>query len=99
MSSGMGSGSREAVPDRAVPPLRRIDPDLTSFQSSLEELPSEGLGQKPARVEDEVAAIGPVQRARSDHGEIGDQRAEVGVVLDAASHVRVGWKVLVNDGR
>jgi hypothetical protein len=46
-----------------------------------------GLSEELPRVEDEVPAVRAVQRAGTHEREVGDERAEVRMVLDAAHEV------------
>ena len=70
-----------------------LDADLAGLEAALERVPGVGLGQQVARLHHEEAAVGAVQGAGLDHGEVGDQGAELGQVLDAADQVgqRSGW--------
>ncbi len=74
----------------------RFDPDLARPQDALELLPGERLEQQAARIEHQIAAVGAVQRAGLDQVEVGDQRAELGDVLDPAHQVRMRRVVLVD---
>ena len=68
----------------------RFDPNLARTQGAFQTLPGIRLHQQLVRVEDEIAAVGLVQCARFDEGEVGDQGAEVFDVLDPADEVGVG---------
>ena len=61
--------------------------------------PAEIAGQQFLRVEDQIAAIGAVQRARHQQVEIGDEGAEAGEMLDPADQGLMGRVVLVDDRR
>ena len=55
--------------------------------------------QHAQRVEEQVAAVGPVKGAGFDQGEVADQRAELRLVLDAPHQVSEGGVVFVDDRR
>ena len=76
----------------------RLDPDFARPQSPFERLPGGRLGQHLARIEQQVAAIRPVQGAGADEIEIGHQRAELGPVLDPADQTLEGRLVLIDHG-
>ncbi len=61
-----------------------FDVDLFGEQRALELLPRQRVHQQLVGVDDQVTAVGPVQCARPDEVEVGDQRAELGQVLDLA---------------
>jgi hypothetical protein len=77
----------------------RFDADLAAFQGALQGVPAEGLRQYLAQVEDQVAAVGPMQRAGLDQREVGDQGTHFRHVLDAADQVRQRRVVLMDDRR
>ena len=58
-----------------------------------------GIGQQVGRAHDEHAAARPVQRARADAREVGEQRAEARAPLEVAEEVRVRRVRVVDDGR
>ena len=59
-------------------------------QRALERFEGQRLAQQCARVDHQEAAVGLQQRPTLDHAGVGDQRAELGFVLDAAHQVVVG---------
>ena len=77
---------------------RLLDADLARLDGALQSLPGERRQEEPARIDQEIAAVGPVQRARLDQEEIRHQRAHLREVLDAADQVAVGRVVLLDDG-
>ena len=79
--------------------LERDGADLAGAQRPLQRFPAEIAASSRSRVEHQIAAIGPVQRAGHDQIEIGEQRAEARHVLDAADQVLMGRVVLVDDRR
>ena len=86
-SSGIGSGSSDTV---VVRPMKRadvLDDDFAAHQRALQRRPTERLGQQGARVDQDHAAVGAMQRAGLDQAEIGDQRALHLQILDAAEQV------------
>jgi hypothetical protein len=85
--------------DQAVHLAERLDADLAGGQRALEALPGERLGQQLERIQQQVAAVGLMQRARLDQQEVGDQRTELGNVLDPSDQVLVGGVVLVDHRR
>jgi hypothetical protein len=85
--------------DQAQHLSERLGADLARAQRALERLPGERLGKHLDRVEQQVAAVGAVERARLDQGEVGHQRAHLGDVLDAADQVAVRRVVLIHDRR
>jgi hypothetical protein len=66
---------------------QRLDLDLACAQRAFQPLPGIRLGQQFFRVEHQVATVRARQGARADHREVGDQRAHVGNVIDAADQV------------
>ena len=73
----------------------RIDRRLERL---LERVPDQRVAEHVEGVEDQVAAVRPVQRPRLDEAEVGDQRAEVHAVLDAPDQVAVG-RIRLEDHR
>ncbi len=71
---------------------------MSPAQGLLETIPGEGLGEDPLRVEDQVAAVGPVEESRLDQVEIRDQGAHLRQVLDAPDEILKG-RVLAVDHR
>ncbi len=77
---------------------QRIDADLAAAQAALQCLPGEGLGQHLERIEEKIAAVRPVERARPDQGEIGHPRTQVDDMLDPAHQIGEGAMVEEDDG-
>lgn len=73
--------------------------DLLGAQDPLQGIPAETGGQQALGIEDQIAAIGLVQRARNDQIEIRDQGAETRQVLDAPDQVLMRRIVLEDDRR
>ena len=73
-----------------------LDADLAGLDRALQGFPRERREQQPARVEQQIAAVGLVQRARLDQQKVGDQRAHLGEVLDAPHQVAVGRIVFLH---
>ena len=59
-------------------------------QGALERLVGQRLAQQGAGIDHQVAAVGPQQRAALDQAVVGDQGAELRLLLDAAEQVVVG---------
>ncbi len=85
--------------DHAVDLAQRLDDDLLLAQGALQPLPGERLGQQLERLDDQIAAVGLVQRPRLDEREVGDQRAHLGHVLDAADQLGVARLIEDDDRR
>ena len=85
--------------DQAHPLGHGGDRDLAAFQASFQRVPGERFGQHLPDIENEIAAVGPVQRAGSDHGEIGEQCAHLADMLDPSGQVVVGRQVFLDHGR
>ena len=64
-----------------------FDRDLAPPQRPLERRPAERLQQHAAGVEQEVAAVGAMDRAGLDEAKVRQQRAVQGDILDAADQV------------
>ena len=75
--------------DQAGRLRRLLDPDLAGLDRPLQRLVGERRHQQLARIEQQIAAVGPVQRARLDQQEIGQQRAHLRDVLDPADQVGI----------
>ncbi|MFO1427355.1 MAG: hypothetical protein U1F11_10370 [Steroidobacteraceae bacterium] len=73
--------------DQAQRLPERLDAQLACEQRALERFPGERLAQQALGVDDQVAAVGAMQRPGADHGEVGRQRAELLYVLDVADQV------------
>ena len=78
---------------------RRLDADAGRAQRPFERLVGVRVHEQLAGVDDQAAAVGPVQGARLDQGEVGHQRPELGHVLDPPDQVRLRRMVLVDHGR
>ena len=76
-----------------------LDADLAGLDGALQCLPGEGGEQQLARIEQQVAAVRPMQRAGLDEQKVGHQRAHLGDVLDAADDVAVNGVELLDDRR
>ena len=74
----------------------RLDAQARGLERALEALPGEGLGQQLERVEHQEAAVGAVQRAGADQGEVAHQGAHVHQVIDAPDQVLQRGVVLVH---
>ena len=83
--------------DQAVHLAQRFDANLARLQGAFQAFPGKGLHQHFAHVQQQVAAVGPVQRTRLDQGEIRHQRAQLGDMLDPPDQVAVGRVVLADD--
>ena len=70
-----------------------------ALMARFERLPGERRKQQPARIQQQIAAVGAVQRARLDQQEVGDQRAHLGDVLDASDQIAEGRVLLLDDRR
>jgi hypothetical protein len=75
---------------------QRFDPHFTGPQAALQPFPGVGLGEHLDRVEDEEAAVGPMQRAGADQREVAHQGAHVHHVFDAPDEVLQGRVVFVD---
>jgi hypothetical protein len=75
----------------------RLDADLGGLQETFQGLPGEGLHQQLERIDDQIAAVGLVQRAGADHGEVRLQRAQVGAVLDATDQLMMRRQIRIDD--
>ena len=62
-----------------------------AFEGALQRFPGKGRQQQLARVEQQIAAVGAMQGAGLDQQEVGDQRAHLRDVLDAADEIAVAW--------
>ena len=77
----------------------RVEPDLSRAQRTLQRLPRERLHQQLARIEHEEAAVGAMQGARLEQGEVRDEGAERRAMLDTADQVAERRQVTPHDGR
>ena len=68
------------------------------MQGLLESLPGHRPAQHLAGIQDQVAAVGPVQGARPDQMEVGQERAHLGAMLDTTEQAIV-VRVLLEDHR
>ena len=94
-----GLGLEAAGADHAERLAGRLDADFSRPQGLLERVVGERLLEQLARIQDEVAAVGAVQRAGLDEGEVGGQRAHLREVLDLADQALVGGMILVDHRR
>ncbi len=78
---------------------RRLDFDLAGFQSSFQTFPDERIGQYFFRVENQVAAVCPMQRTGANAPVIGDQGTLFVDVFDTAEQILIDRMRLVNDRR
>ena len=76
--------------DKAQPLTGLFYGDLLAPDSSLQANPREGVAQHPLGGQHQVAAIGPMEGALPDHGEVGEKGAELGLFLYPAKKVAVG---------
>ena len=74
-----------------------FDAHLARLQRTFERFPSEGLLQQAQRLDDQISAVGAMQRAAANQVEVGDQGAQSRLVLGAADQVRIGRIVLEDD--
>ncbi len=88
-SRGIGSGSSDTVLGVAQRLRRRLDADLAELQGALEGLPGDRVGEHLERVEDQVAAVGAVQRAGLDQREVGERARPSSA---SARRGRRGWR-------
>ena len=72
---------------------------MTALERALQGRPAERLAQDGTGVEQQVAAVGPVQGARLDQPEVGRQGALASDVLDAADQVCERRMQFLYDGR
>ena len=79
--------------------LQGFDADLAGVQRPFQRRPAEIAGQQLLRVKDQIAAIGPVQSARHQQIEIGNQCAKPREMLDPADQGLMRRVVLIDDGR
>jgi len=91
---GLGLQAHGAQHAVALP--QRFDLEAAGVQNPLEGLPGKGFQEKAAGVQDQVAAVGPVESAGPDEAEIGAQGSHSGAVLDAADEVLVRGVLLVD---
>ena len=71
-----------------------LDLDLPVFQAALQGLVGKEPAQQVQGLQDEVAAVGPVQGPGPDQGEVGHQGAELGPAFHRPEQVGVGGVVL-----
>ena len=76
--------------DQAELTLDGFDAQLAGAQGPFQAVPGEGVAQHLLHIQHQVAAVGAVQGAGLDQGEVGEQGAHVGHVLDAPDQVLVG---------
>ena len=98
ISSGISSGSsvRTAEPPRVAGSSGRHH---LADQGPFQRFPCAGRGEDVARANDQVAAIGRVQRAGPDQGEVGnDGPAAPRLMLHASQQARQGGVQLDDDG-
>ena len=87
---GDGFGPQALGSDEAQPLPGLLYGDLFIPEGSLQAVPREDVAQHLFGGEHQVTAVGPVEGAFSDHGEVGDQGPELGLLLYAAKEVVVG---------
>ena len=86
----------QVKPDASIGCSMRISRALMArFKASQ----ANGDSSSLARIEQQIAAVGAMQRAGLDQQEVGDQRAHLGDVLDPADEVAVGGIELLDDRR
>lgn len=76
-----------------------LDLDMLGAQRALQRLPGIGLHEQAQGVDHQEAAIGSVQGAGLDQGEIGQQRAHLGDMFDPPDQVGVGRQVFLHHRR
>jgi hypothetical protein len=98
-SSGIGSGSSDTVLTRLYicpsDSMRTSRVDSARFRA----FPGKRLAQQLEGIQQQVAAVGQMQRPRLDQQEVGDQRTQLRDVLDPSHQVLVGGVVLVDHRR
>ena len=77
----------------------RFDADDARGQAALQFLVGVGLHQQFAGIENQVAAVGAVQRAGAQQAEIGQERAHLGQMFGAAHQIGMCRMVLVHHRR
>ncbi len=85
--------------DKAVDLAQRLDGDIAGAQRPLQPLIGIGLLQQLARIQQQIAAVGLVQRARLNQRVVGNQRAHLRDVLHPAQQILVGGQLHVDHGR
>ena len=95
----MGSGLSDWVEIRPEASSRLLDAHLARLDGALQGFPGERREQKLAGVQQQIAAIGPVQRAGLDQQEVGNQRTHLRDMLDPADQIAVGGVELLDDRR
>jgi len=93
---GLGHEAPRGHEAQALP--RLLDAYLAVAYGALEALVGEHVEEHVLHREDEVAAVAPVDGPGPDHGEVGDERPELGLLFDASEQVVVGGVQLGNDG-
>ncbi len=83
---------------KSHPLPRLLDDGLSGLQGSLEPIPGEGVSQEVFDTEDQVTAVGFMERTRPDHREIGREYAELDLFLDLSEQV-LKRRVLLDDDR
>ena len=68
-------------------------------QCALERIPGERLDEELQRVDQEHPTVRTMKSAGLDHGEVGDQRAEVRRVVDATDQPRISGMIEHDHGR
>jgi hypothetical protein len=88
---GIGSGFRETTVMIRYCSRHVLDLDFAVADAALQGIPGKGAGQHITGVDHQVAAVGPVQGARLDQGEIGaGDASHLHDMVDAAEQVVVG---------
>ena len=95
---GIGSGSSVAVVGETHLLRDVLHAYLAGLEGPLEGVPGVRLGEKLAGFQHQEAAVGLMQRAGLDHAEIGEEGAELGLVLDAAHQILQDRVALVDNG-
>ena len=94
-----GFGLEAAGVHHAVRLGEGLDPYAPAAQGLLEGVVGQWLLQQLAPIEDQIAAVGAVQGAALDQGEIGDQGAHPRNLFDLADQPLVGRVILINHRR
>lgn len=76
-----------------------FDPNRVRAQRTLEAFPRKRLEQHAPGVDEQVTAVGLVQRGRLDVREVGDEHPHVGHVFDAANQILKRRLVFIDDRR
>ena len=85
--------------DQAERLTKGFDVDFAGAQHSLQPFPGVRLHEHLACIDNQIAAIRFVQRARLDHREVGDQRAHLGLMFDTSDEIGKSRVVLIDHRR